>query len=60
VTGEHDRAFDLKYAGMQRSDPVVAAGRFPVCLLKAIVFGMLGLPEALPMLRAGVVKPGDE
>jgi hypothetical protein len=60
VSGQHNRAFDLKYAGMECPNPVVAARRFPVCLLNSVVFGMLGLPKALPVFGAGIGKAGDE
>jgi hypothetical protein len=60
VSGQHDWAFDLKYAGMQGPNPVLAARRLPIFLLNPVVFGMLGFPKALPVFGAGIGKAGDE
>ena len=60
VAGQHNRALDLKYVGVQGSDPVFAIRGVPVDLLNSMVFGVIGFPEALPVFGPRVVKAGDQ
>jgi len=61
VTSQRNRTVpDAKYGGVELSDPVLAARRLPIFLLNPMVFRMLDSPKALPMLGAGVEKPGNE
>jgi hypothetical protein len=60
VSCKHYCAFDLLNSCGQRAYPIRAARSFPIFLLKTVIFGMLGVPKALPVFGARVEKTRED
>jgi hypothetical protein len=56
VPCQHHCAVDFVNCCIKCTHPVRAARRFPIFLFESVIFRILGVPETLPVFRAGVEK----